>query len=276
LSFLGLLFACAQPGRGALFTDQVLSDNPQGFWMLNDAGPTAVDSSPNHLDGTYRPGVTPQGIAGPSWVPSPGLVANFTGGTTSFQNPLNLGANGYTIEAWINPTLASLQNPSRIVASGRGNDGYSFGTTTDGQLILTLFRVQDYVTTLGPLQRLLPNQWQYVGVVLDANNNANFYVNGSLVQTVASTGFLGTIAPTENLTFGGNSPGPGIVFPDEIYTGGLAGISVYNTALTSGQISAQYLAAVPEPASCSLVAVLVIFAAVVVRRIAGDGSPDTY
>jgi hypothetical protein len=30
---------------------------------------------------------------------------------------LNLGANGYTIEAWIKPTLSSLQTTSRIVAS---------------------------------------------------------------------------------------------------------------------------------------------------------------
>ena len=56
-----------------------------------------------------------------------------------------------------------------------------------------------------------------------------------------------------NFTIGNQSPGPG--HTDEIFTGGLAGISVYDTALTSAQIQAQYNAAttaVPEPSSLVL------------------------
>jgi hypothetical protein len=244
---LGLLFACAQPARGADFITQVLGDNPQGFWVLNDAPgspATAVDSSVPAFNGTYGPGVTPQGSAGPSWVPGSGLVANFDGsGNISFTAPLNLGANGYTIEAWINPTLASLQNTTRIVASGRGNDGYGFGTAANGELVFTSFSRHDYFTTT---LTLLPNQWSYVGVVLDASNDANFYVNGALVETVAGT--LPTEAPLQNFTIGSRSP-----LADEFFTGGLAGISVYDTALTPAQIQAQYDAAIiPEPSSLVL------------------------
>ena len=179
---LGLLLACAQPAR-ADFVTQVLGDNPKGFWILNDvpgATTTAVDSSVNGFNGTYGSGVTPQGIAGPSWVPPSGLVANFTGGTISFPTPLNLGANGYTIEAWINPSLSSLTQTTRIVASGDDFNGYGFGTASGGRLVFTSFTQQDYFTTG---VTLLPNQWQYVGVVLDASNNANFYVNGSFVES---------------------------------------------------------------------------------------------
>ena len=87
---LGLLFACAQPAR-ADFISQVLGDNPTGFWILNDANTTAVDSSVNGFNGTYGPGVTPQGIAGPSWVPPPGLVANFTRREHQFREPFEPG-----------------------------------------------------------------------------------------------------------------------------------------------------------------------------------------
>jgi hypothetical protein len=245
---LGLLFACAQPARAG-FISQVLGDNPKGFWILNDvpgATTTAVDSSVNGFNGAYGPGVTPQGIAGPSWVPPSGLVADFTGGNISFASPLNLGANGYTIEAWINPTLLSLTQTTRIVASGRGLNGYGFGTAAGGGLLFTSFAQQDYFTTG---VTLLPNRWQYVGVVVDASNNANFYLNGSLVETVAGT--QPTIPPTLNFTIGSRSP----PVPDEFFTGGLAGISVYDTVLTAAQIQAQFDAAttaVPEPSSLVL------------------------
>ncbi len=244
---LGLLFACAHPGQ-ADFITTVLGDNPQGFWILNDAPATtttAVDSSVNGFNGTYGLGVTEQGIAGPSWIPS-GLAADFTGGTVSFTAPLNLGPDGYTIEAWIDPTLSSLTQTTRIVDSGTGLNGYGFGTADGGGLVFTSFSRQDYHTTG---VTLLPNQWQYVGVVVDASDDANFYVNGVLEETVAGT--LSTTAPTGNFTLGNQSPGPG--HTDEIYTGGMAGVSVYTTALTSDQIEAQFDAATaPEPSSLAL------------------------
>jgi hypothetical protein len=55
-----------------------------------------------------------------------------------------------------------------------------------------------------------------------------------------------------NFTIGNQSPGAG--HTDEIYRGGLAGISVYNAALTPAQIQAQYDAAlVPEPSAVGLI-----------------------
>jgi hypothetical protein len=237
-----LMLGFSGPVR-ADFISEVLGDDPFGFWLLNDATTTALDSSGNGFNGTYGLGVTPQGIAGPAWAPFPGLVANFTGGTVSFASPVNLGANGYTIEAWINPTLSSLTQTTRFVSSGDGFNGYGFGTASGGRLLFTSFTRQDYFTTG---VTVLPNQWQYVGVVVDASNDANFYVNGVLVETVPGT--LSTQAPSTNFTFGNKSPGPG--HNDEIYTGGLAGVSVYDTALTGTQIQEQFNAsAVPEPSS---------------------------
>jgi hypothetical protein len=264
--FAGLALTCA-PAWGN-FINQVLDDNPAAFWVLNDvSGPTttATDSSGNNFDGTYGSGVTPQGIAGPSWLPPSSLVANFTGGTITFPTPLDLGINGYTIEAWIDPDILSLTQTTRIVASGSGLNGYGFGTASGGRLIFTAFTQQDYFTTG---LTLLPNQWQYVGVVLDSNNNANFYLNGSFVESVAGT--LPTTAPTGAFTIGNHSPSVPS-FPDEIYTGGAAGISVYKTALTSAQIQAQFDAAqadssVPEPGTMMLIGSPLLFLALLVRH----------
>jgi hypothetical protein len=241
-----LLIVSAQPAR-ADFISEVLGDGPAGFWLLNDATTTALDSSGNGINGLYGLGVATQGIAGPSWVPSPGLVADFNGGTVSYGSPLNLGANGYTIEAWINPSLLSLTQTTRFVASGDGFNGYGFGTASGGRLLFTTFTQHDYFTTGITLQA---NEWQYVGVVVDASNDASFYLNGAFVESVAGT--LPTDAPSTNFTVGNQSPGFG--HTDEIYTGGLAGVSVYDTALTAAQIQEQFDAAqaVPEPSSCVL------------------------
>jgi hypothetical protein len=265
---LGLLFVCAQPARAATFINQVLSDSPRGFWVLDDAPglpATATDSSPNAFNGTYGLGISRQGIAGPIGVA--GSVAKFEGGNISFPSPLDLGANGYSIEAWINPTVSSLTQTTRIVASGDGNNGYGFGTAAGAELVFTTFTRRDYFTTTLTLQ---PNQWQYVGVVLDASNAANFYLNGVLVETVAG-GVLQTAAPSTNFTIGNQSPGGG--HTDEIYTGGLAGVSVYNTALTTPQILAQYNAAIPEPSSLVLMGLGAGCAVLRRRRTASSSAP---
>ncbi len=248
---LMLLLVCARPARAG-FISEVLSNNPNGFWILNDAPgspATATDSSGNNFDGTYGPGVLPQGIAGPSWVPGDGLVADFDGGQISFSAPLDLGGSGFTIAAWVDPTLASLTQTTRFVASGTGFNGYGFGTAPGGGLIFTSFTQEDYFTTS---LRLQANVWQYVTVVLDASADANFYLNGVLVET--DPGSASTPLATGNFTIGNQSPGFG--HTDEIYTGGLAGISEYDTQLTSADIQNQFDAAqsgVPEPGTAVLI-----------------------
>ena len=262
---LGLLFACAQPAR-ADFISQVLGDNPIGFWILNDVpGPTttAIDSSVNGFNGTYGPGVTPQGIAGPSWVPPSGLVADFTGGTISFPTPLNLGANGYTIEAWINPSLSSLTQTTRIVASGNGFGGYGFGTASGGGLVFTSF------SSAGLLHNGGDTAAEPVAI---RGGRPGCEQRRQLLRERIACGERGRNtadhAPTGNFTIGNQSPGLG--HTDEIFTGGLAGISVYDTALTSAQIQAQYNAAtaatVPEPSSLVLTGLGAFCAGCTLRR----------
>ncbi len=86
----------------------------------------------------------------------------------------------YTLAAWILPE--SLEGIGRIVSSPRTDnvDGFSFGRSGSG-LRLTHWVIQDYDTRQGILRA---GVWQHVAVHVTADHDAEFYVNGVLVETV--------------------------------------------------------------------------------------------
>lgn len=88
-------------------------------------------------------------------------------------------ANDFTIGAWIKTDGNSF---GRIVSTDRTNFTGGYGLAVNGTgLWLTTYGVRDYVTASG---LLTPNVWQHVAVHLTSNNDAAFYVNGVLVETV--------------------------------------------------------------------------------------------
>lgn len=93
---------------------------------------------------------------------------------------LNGLSNDFTLAAWVKP--ASFPHFTRFVSLARTNgaDGFGFGAR-DRRLMMTTYGVKDYV---GSTDVLNPDVWQHVAVHLNANNAAEFYVNGLLVETI--------------------------------------------------------------------------------------------
>jgi hypothetical protein len=89
-------------------------------------------------------------------------------------------ANDFTVAAWIKPD--GTNGKGRIVSSPRtdNSDGFSFSQNGTG-LQLTSWNVRDYDTADG---LLTPGVWQHVAVHVTADNDAEFFVNGRLVETV--------------------------------------------------------------------------------------------
>lgn len=92
--------------------------------------------------------------------------------------------NDFTVAAWIKPD--SFPRFTRFVSLARTNsaNGFGFGAR-DRRFMLTTYGVKDY---FGTADVLTPGVWQHVAVHLNANNGAEFYVNGLLVETVPGSG----------------------------------------------------------------------------------------
>ena len=132
--------------------------------------------------------------------------------------------NDFTVEAWANPSTVAGQ--ARIFAKGiSANSGYSLGRLGD-RIRFTTFGVRDY-DTVGSY--FVAGTWTHVAVVLDANNTAHFYVNGSLVESITHTAparvesnpiIIGSIS--------GNT---------QFWTGLIDEVGIYNRSLTAAEIA---------------------------------------
>lgn len=136
--------------------------------------------------------------------------------------------NDLTITAWINP---SQQGPSRIFANESfatgGAGSWSFGLTPTG-LRFTTIGIQDY--DLGVV--VAPGQWHHVAVVFDTSNDAQFYLNGA---------FLGSVAGVEPAGFPNNRwlIGAQIVFAatnNEFFDGLIDDVQVYSGSASAAEI----------------------------------------
>jgi hypothetical protein len=127
--------------------------------------------------------------------------------------------NNFTIEAWINYTVGGYQ---RIYSRGAPG-GFGFGMSGGG-FIFTTYNRQDYVTST---VNLTSGTWYHIALVFDSSNDANFYVNGSLVETVA--GNSPAISVGASAYIGGASFG-------QYFKGSIDELRVWNTSKTQAQI----------------------------------------
>lgn len=142
--------------------------------------------------------------------------------TVSNSNSLNLTTQ-FSLEAWI--YLKPAYGLCRIISK---SGAYGFGIDDSTQMVFNTFGVQDYLQNYTFSTR----QWYHVAVVLDASNDAHFYVNGSLV---------GSVAGTSN----GNSNASPVIIGNrtgviENWVGRLDNIRIWNTALSASTINYFY------------------------------------
>jgi hypothetical protein len=212
------------------YASVVLADTPVGYWRL-DQSPgqtTATDSSTGGHNGTYVGGVTlgvPGALAG-----DPDTAARFDGTSGYVDVPgsaFNFG-NNFTLEAWVINNNSAI---GRIFSDGTpGSSGYGFGILPTGQLRFTTYGIQDYDSSV-----IVPRDgnYHYVAVTFDANNAANFYLDGTFRQTV--TGTAPARSSSFDLNIGRNPNGN-----SEYFNGTIDEPAVYNRVLSATQIAAHY------------------------------------
>ncbi|MCI0394919.1 MAG: tandem-95 repeat protein [Chloroflexi bacterium] len=165
-----------------------------------------------------------------------GHTALFNGdGYITIEEADAIGAltNNFTLMGWIKPdNVTDLQ---RILSSGRSitNNGIGFGIYAGG-LIFTTYGIKDYIQP-APLEA---GVWQHVAVVLDSNDDAHFYVDGVLIDTVTHNA-PAVPNPDDPLYLGVNAETDGSF--NQYFSGQIDELAAYGRALSAAEITSIYL-----------------------------------
>lgn len=262
-STLTVLTSPAPPAAGTLGA-LVLSENPVAYWRLNEmSDPStgvvpAYDASGHNFDGVYGQYAYNgfNGYQGPQPPAFPGFEADNTalytliGNTNSWVNvpPLNLDTNAVTISMWINPG-GPVAASTGLLMNRNGTDaaGLCFGTATNASGMAELGYTWNtnsaatYSFNSGLYAPLY--QWSYVAVVVQTNQATLylFYIdinNGSTNLYSA----VNPIAHSPEAFSGGTTTigtDPGNIV-SRIFNGSIDDVAVFNSAMTSDQILAQF------------------------------------
>ena len=188
----------------------------KAYYQLNDIKGTVVqDKTTNNNDG-----VIDGGSGGPI-----GNVLSLNGVTQYFSvvdtAELDVTSN-FTLETWIN--LNTISGRQRILDK---NLDYGFGVD-NGKLLFTANGTQDLLATNAHVSA---GEWTHVAVVFDSNQDANFYVNGALVQTVAGSTAIDVSNRTMDigqLGFSGNT---------EEINGFMDNVRIWNDVRTAAELA---------------------------------------
>ncbi len=187
------------------------------------SGTTAADSSGNNNNGT---------TANTTWSTAGkfGNALSFNGTnawvTVPDANSLDL-TTGMTLEAWLNPTTST----GWVDAFGKETTDdvvYSIYSSTPANAPTGYIRKGGVFSQAGTTSPLALNDWTHLATTYDGAN-LKFYVNGTLISTIAATGAIDT--STGVLRIGGNS-----IF-GEYFKGLIDEVRIYNRALSAAEIT---------------------------------------
>ena len=225
-------YASHVPIDEVMYSNMVLTDQPKMYWPLVRIGGQsplvnlADGGRAINADARLREQIEAamQGLMyfdGASSLGMPGT------GSWGMIQP-----NNFTIETWIWP--GAMSEPGHIVLAepGNGRAGWSLmydpmGSTSEGgHIVFNALGIDRYVFDQAVVSR---DRWTHVAVVFDEQNKIQLYVDGQLVQSLASSG---PIHPADNqyVKIGGRAAG-------ERWVGRLAHMAYYPQALSADRIA---------------------------------------
>jgi hypothetical protein len=225
-------YNCAQPPLPpcSTYADAVRWTHPTAYWRLGDTGPTARDSGPFGLDGTYEPGVltgVPGGIRGDL-----DTAAAFSGSGVVVPSyfGLDLTGNAVSVEVW---AKGGPQAPYAYLVSKsdyHGTYGYSLYAGQNATLRFFFGNGSSRITDEANF--VWDGNWHHIVGVYDGSS-VKLYVDSALVANTPASGSIASSFGTP-LTIG-RWQGGGFAF-----AGTLDEVAVYDHALTADQIRVHY------------------------------------
>ena len=187
------------------------------------------------LDGTSLGTFTPSSAANSSGTPMKSAL-NFDGRTSYVNLPstgLDNFTNGFSAGVWVYPTSTASYQRFFDFGNGANVDNIflsRYGTTNQLTFAVTKSGTQTQYNTTNAVIDL--NTWQYFSVTVTSGGVLTLYKNGVSVGTETKAGYV-----PGNVTRKYNYVGKSNWSTDPLYSGQMGDLSVWNTALTSTQVS---------------------------------------
>ncbi|MFC1782887.1 right-handed parallel beta-helix repeat-containing protein, partial [Planctomycetota bacterium] len=221
------------PGNASDYYTEVMTENPVGYWRLNEtvaSGTTANDSSTAGTnDGNYENGVTQDVTA--YLIGDSAAEFDASDDRVSVPDDGSLKPAAISLEAWIKPDTGIGTYDSVIMKSTNSGwtDGYGL-YYSGGNLI---FFVNNY-STASVAAPITLDQWSYVVATYSvADGELRLYINDNAPVTAA---YSTTITHTTNSLLIGQGTGSN----GYTWKGRLDEVAIYDTALTPAQVSDHY------------------------------------
>ena len=224
-------YKCAPPPPPppVTYADVIRGDGPVAYWRLGDSGPTAHDSGPSGLDGSYEPGVS-EGVPG-AVMNDPDTAAEFAGGGVAVPSYSGLDILGpLSVEVW---AKGGAQQPYAYLVSKSdwsGTFGYSLYAGPNGTLRFFVGTGSSQITDETGFT--WNGQWHHIVGVYDGSA-VSLYVDKVLVSSTPASGTIASSFGTP-LTLG-RFNGGGFTF-----AGDLDEVAIYNHALSLDEIHHHY------------------------------------
>ncbi|MFM7318143.1 MAG: LamG domain-containing protein, partial [bacterium] len=205
-----------------------------GYWPMKEiSGTTVKDVSPAARNGTAQSAVTStvapagratapissalrfDGSSGYATLPSSGF-ANFT--------------NGFSAGVWVNPTSTSGWQRFFDFGNGSSSDNILLcRSNASNNLQFSVFKggSEQYIVTNNVIDL---NKWQYFSVSQMPDGSTTLYKNGAVIAT-------GTVQTANNVSRANNYVGKSNWSGDPLFTGQMAGLSIWNRGLSAGEMA---------------------------------------
>ena len=216
------------------YRDEVLADNPAGYWRLNEASGTSAIEEIAGINGTYTGGVS-LGQPGALTSDSANKAASFDGIDDS-MSVANAGAlsmsSAVSIEVWVKRTRTGVfQAIAGKPTTGNSKlENYSLWLTPSNQVRMYVGNGSAYAQVTSPAA--LNTNWHHIVGTFD-NATMRLYVDGG---QVASTTTSVRLTPNANPFFVARSSSSS----STNFGGLLDELAVYATALPAARIQAHY------------------------------------
>ena len=236
----------------------ILSQNPSGYWRLDDAsGTSAKELSGNGNNGTYPGGIT-LGVSG-GMTNDADTAVSLNSNSISFGTAYNYPASSsFTISYWINPTNIT-QNTSEYQGTymGSGNTGMSMGFylwggsgSGDGRFYIGVNAIPASGVTAGICgaagftDSTVYGAWTHHVYVWNGSvPSLTVYNNGVQVSQLTASSNINCQGGTVTLANAvANYAGNANTFKSLALKASMDEYAIFNYALSSTQVAAQYSA----------------------------------